>query len=256
MPDSSYFEARQQALRNELARRKLPFFVVTKPENLFYLTGFRGSAGIVLFGQDEAVLLVDPRYTVQAREAAAGVEIREVRTGLHQAAGAVLRGLHARRIGFEDGHLTVEQFQLLRQAGPSKASWAPGGGMVEDLRVSKDDLEIDCIRQACELTARAFEATLPLVKPGVRERELASELDYRMRRNGAEGTAFETIVASGPRAALPHARPSARALEPGELVIIDLGAILGGYAADMTRTVYLGIPGRRVRRLYQEEPWD
>ena len=121
--------------------------------------------------------------------------------------------------------------------------------LVEELRVEKDDGEIEAIRGAGKLTAEVFEELLPLVRPGVSEKDLAAEVDYRMRRKGAEGVGFETIIASGPRSALPHARPSPKLLHENELVIIDLGAILGGYAADMTRTVYTGKPTRRVLKL-------
>ncbi|MGH9407579.1 MAG: M24 family metallopeptidase [Terriglobia bacterium] len=248
---STFIEARQQRLRRELGTRRLPFFVATKPENLFYLTGFRGSAGIAIFAPGEAVLLVDPRYTLQAQATASGVEVRETKAGLYHAAGLLLRKRRASCVGFEDDHLTVEEFDRLRREGPAGARWTAGGGLVEDLRVLKDAFEVEQIRNACKLTARAFEETLPQVRVGISERDLASELDYRMRRGGAEGAAFETIVASGPRAALPHARPAAKLLAAGELVIVDLGAILGGYVGDMTRTLYLGRPSRSVRSMYQ-----
>jgi Xaa-Pro aminopeptidase len=113
----------------------------------------------------------------------------------------------------------------------------------------KDSYEIDRIRQAGHLTAEVLTGIVPALQPGVREADLATELEYRMRRKGADGAAFETIVASGVRGALPHARASSKQLSSGELVILDLGAILAGYAADMTRTFYLGKPGLRVRNL-------
>ncbi|HEV2417080.1 MAG TPA: Xaa-Pro peptidase family protein [Terriglobia bacterium] len=250
-PDSCFFETRQRLLLARLDARDLPFLVVTKPANIFYLTGFRGSAGIAVFGPSGGHLLVDPRYTIQAAEQARGVEVKEVTAGLFRAAGRRLQKLRARRVGFEENHLTVEEFERLRKQGPLGGAWKPAGGLIEELRVVKDDSEISQIRAACLLTSRAYEEVLPQARPGVSERDLASELDFRMRRKGADSVAFETIVASGPRGALPHARPSAKALKAGELVIFDLGAILGGYAADMTRTVYLGSPGKRVRFLYE-----
>lgn len=250
-PDSSFIAARQRLLREQLEARGAPFLVVTKPANVFYLTGFRGSAGVAVFGPSSAVLLVDPRYTIQAGEQACGVEVREETSGLFRAAGQLLQKRRARQVAFEDAHLTVEEFQRLRKGGPHGARWKPAGGLIEDLRMVKDEFEIGWIRGACRLTSEAFEEVRPMARPGVTERDLANELDFRMRRKGAEGPAFETIVASGPRAALPHARPSEKALAAGELVIFDLGAILGGYAADMTRTIYLGAPGRRAKSLYQ-----
>jgi Xaa-Pro aminopeptidase len=114
----------------------------------------------------------------------------------------------------------------------------------------KDATEIAQISKAGSITRGAFEEILALVRPGVREWDLAAEIEYRMRRRGAEGAAFETIVASGPRGAIPHARPSSKLLQENELVIFDLGAILGGYAADMTRTLFLGKPNRQIRGYY------
>lgn len=248
---SAEFELRQRALWNQLEKRSIGHLIVTNPANVFYLSGFHGSAGIAIFESDRPSLLVDPRYTLQARSQGLGIEVSEVRGGLLAAAGKWLRKRRAVRIAFEDSHLSVKEFETLRRNGPAKARWVAGSGIVESLREVKSDAEAAQIRQACQLTAAAFEETLPLIRPGESERDLALDLDFRMRRMGAEGAAFETIVASGPRAALPHARPTEKRLNPRELVIFDLGAILGGYAADMTRTVYLGDPGRRVRRLYE-----
>ena len=121
---------------------------------------------------------------------------------------------------------------------------------MERLRAIKDEGEAARIREAGLITAAVFGKVLRRVKPGVRESDPAAEIEYLMRKNGAEGAAFETIVASGPRAALPHARASSRALRENEFVIFDLGAILAGYAADMTRTVHIGEPSRRARSLY------
>ncbi len=233
-----------------MAARKLPLLMVTKPANVFYLTGFRGSAGVTIWSGTEALLLVDPRYTLQAQEQAHGVEVVEVRDGLLRAAARWFRKRREKRAGFEESFLTWEGFQALRRGSPAAMKWLPAGSLLENLRVVKDDLEISQIRKACLLTSEVYEEIVGEVRPGISEKDIAGELEFRMRRKGAEGAAFETIVASGARAALPHARASAKLLEPGELVILDLGAILGGYMADMTRTLYLGTPGRRVRSLY------
>ncbi len=248
--NSKYFESRQKALRRKLVARKLPSLMVTKPASVFYLTGFRGSAGIVIWSDSEAILLVDPRYTLQALDQAHGVEVVEVRDGLLRAAGRWFKKRRVKRTGFEESSLTWAEFQALRREAPAAMEWQPAANLLETLRVVKDDLEISQIREACRLTAEVYEEMIGEVRPGISESDVAAELEFRMRRKGAEGAAFETIVASGARAALPHARASAKLLKPGELVILDLGAILGGYMADMTRTIYLGTPPRRVRSLY------
>lgn len=232
-------------------RQKLGFFVVTDPRNVFYLTGFRGSAGVAVLGHSVARLWVDPRYTLQAQQDAQGVEVIEERRGLLKAVARYLRKQKVRRAEFEGDHVTCAQLRALDHEARGKVRFDATSGVVESLRSVKDEGEIAVMRQAARVTVQALEETLPLAKPGARECDLATEIEYRMRRHGAEGAAFETIVASGPRAAWPHARASTKSLEKGELVIFDLGAILSGYAADMTRTVFLGQPSRRVVNLYK-----
>lgn len=236
-------------------RQKLPLLLVTHPANIFYLTGFRGSAGAVVIAGMEPLLWVDPRYTLQAKEQAREVEVIEYRGELLSAVAHWLRRNKVGSVGYEDCHLTCRELQLLKREDGRPSRLKPAGGLVEDLRAVKDLEEIGHIRAAGQLTAEVFEEVLPMVRPGALESDLAAEAEYRMRRKGAEGAAFETIVASGPRAAFPHARASSKSLEKSELVIFDLGATLAGYAADMTRTLYLGQPPRRVRGLY-EAVWE
>jgi Xaa-Pro aminopeptidase len=216
-----------------MEEQRLPSLLVTNLTNIAYLTGFRGSAGVALFTSREGVLWVDPRYALQAQEQARGVEVVEERKGLLKAVAERLKRNKNRRVGYEHAHLTCADFSRLEQ-----------------LRAVKDEEEVAKIRGAGRITVEVFEKVLGGVRPGVSESELGAEIEYRMRKKGAEGVAFETIVASGPRAALPHARASCKLLKENEFVIFDLGAILAGYAADMTRTVYLGEPSRRVRSLY------
>jgi Xaa-Pro aminopeptidase len=247
------FRDRRARLCARLEELGLRFLLVTKPTNIFYLTGFRGSAGVLMIGPGRARLWVDPRYTLQAREQSRGSEVVETRRPFSCDVGAWIRRARPSAIGFEDAHLTAAALAEFRRDGASsrRVRWRGVGGLLEELREVKDAWEIERIREAGNLTARVFTEVLPLVKPGVRENDLAAELDFRMKRNGGEGPAFETIVASGARSAWPHARASSRQLRGGELVIFDLGAILAGYAADMTRTLYLGVPRRRARRLYE-----
>jgi Xaa-Pro aminopeptidase len=248
---SEYLTSRRKCLRTRLEARNISALLLTNLTNIFYLTGFRGSAGVALVGPVGSVLWVDPRYTLQAHEQAQGVKVREARGNLLSEAVRWIRRKRPGRVGYEDMALTCREFSLLEQEGGQKLRWTPAGGVVEDLRLRKDEEEINRIRRACQLTVETFEEVRGNVRPGVRENDLAAEIGYRMKRKGADGFAFETIVVSGERSAWPHARPSSKLLEKGDLVIIDLGAILGGYAADMTRTLYLGTPGARVRRMYK-----
>jgi Xaa-Pro aminopeptidase len=246
------YEARRQHLRAQFERKKIAALLVTSLPNIYYLTGFRGSAGAALIGCSESILWVDPRYTLQAAEQAVGVEVIEAKGGLLKEAAGWIRKKRLGPVGYEDAVFTCREFARLERAGGPRRQWIPAGGMVEGLRIVKDPGEAGWIRKAGKLTAEVFEEIRGKIRPGVRESDLAAEIEYRMKRKGAEGAAFETIVASGERTAWPHAHPSAKLLKKNDLVIIDLGAILGGYAADMTRTVYLGEPPARVRTLYNK----
>ena len=250
-PNTSDAQAkRQNALRAVLEEHKLPFLLVTNLTNITYLTGFRGTAGAALFSSREGILWVDPRYTLQAQEEARGVEVIEERKGIRKAVAAWLKTNKVRQLGYEEAHVTCADFAGLEQNAGRGVKFLPVRGLVENLRAVKDEEEVARIRGAGQITAEVFEEVLGIARPGVSECDLSAEIEYRMRKKGAEGAAFETIVASGARAALPHARPSRKLLRENELVIFDLGAILASYAADMTRTVYLGQPPRRVRGLF------
>jgi Xaa-Pro aminopeptidase len=195
-------------------------------------------------------LWVDPRYTLQAHEEAEGVEVVEEKKGNIKAAASWLKKNRVRACAFEASNLNYAQYEQLREEAGRGIRLKPAGDLIEELRVVKDSGEIEAIRRAGKVTAEIFVDLLPQVRPGVVEQDLATEIEYRMRKKGAEGVAFESIVAAGLRSAYPHARPSAKALQENELVIFDFGAMLGGYAADMTRTVFLGEPSRRIRNLY------
>jgi Xaa-Pro aminopeptidase len=247
---SNPFRARQERLRALMEARRIPFILVSHLPNVRYLTGFTGSAGILLMGLRVGKLWVDPRYTLQAQEQAEGVDVIEEKGGILKSAAVWLGKNGVRSATFEASTFTYAQFDQIRKEAGESLHLKPAGDLIEELRIVKDRGEIEAIRKAAQMTAEVFNELLPQIRPGLVERDLAAEIEFRMRKKGAEGAAFETIVASGPRSAHPHARPSCKALQECELVIFDLGAILSGYAADMTRTVYLGEPTRRVRSLY------
>jgi Xaa-Pro aminopeptidase len=244
---------RIERLRERMAQAHVDAFLVSHWPNIFYLTGFSGDAGALLLEPDRTMLFTDGRFTVQAREElAAEVEARIVAGPLVAALGRALGRRRRRlRVAFEAARLTVAEERGLVRAAGSGVGWMATEGWVERLRAVKDAAEIAIVGEAAALASQVLEQVLRLVRPGVREDELAAELDYRMRRRGASGPAFETIVASGPRAALPHARASSKRLGKDELVVMDMGAILGHYCSDLTRTVYLGRAPERIRRWYR-----
>jgi Xaa-Pro aminopeptidase len=156
-----------------------------------------------------------------------------------------------RKIGYEPARMTCDVLEALQSKLPMKASLEAVKGWIEELRMVKSPAEIARIRRSVQTNSRAFEQAVSRVRPGMQEQDLAAELEYRMRRLGAEKPSFETIVAGGVRSALPHAQPTARPLQRGELVVVDMGAIQDGYCSDMTRMLFLGSPGARVKRTYR-----
>lgn len=244
------FAERRRLIDSGLEHRELDGMLVTSPANVRYLTGFTGSNGAVLVLPGEAIFLTDPRYAIQSR--------REISCRTEVCKGPILKAVTAmaasyriRRLGFERTHLSYDGFDLLRANLPVNASLEPVAGWLEAHRMLKSAAEIERIRRSVETNSKAFERAVRRVRPGVREHDLAGEIDHQMRRLGAEKPSFETIVASGERSALPHAHPTGALLQPNQLVLIDMGAFQDGYASDMTRMLFLGSPGARVKHLYR-----
>jgi Xaa-Pro aminopeptidase len=195
-----------------------------------------------LLGSNRALLLTDGRYSEQATAEAAGVGIRIGRRGLAALLGESVAecvdSLNGTVVGFESEHLTVSLEHRLAETTP--VHWKATRGVVEGVRCSKDDDEIDLIRSALRLAESVLVEVIAGLEPGVREREVAAQIEYACRRAGAEGMAFETIVASGSRTALPHAGAGERRLRGGEPLMIDMGCRVNGYCSDITRMVWLG----------------
>ncbi len=242
---------RQAALRQLLGDLGLDGLLVTHGANLRYLTGFTGSAGLLLVETDRTVLITDFRYAAQApTETMGAAEVAIESTNLWDRLRRLLDGLSPRRLGFEREQLTVRDAERLARI-PSVEP-VPTGNLVETLRAVKDPEEVEAIRAAAELAHAALAEVLQSVRIGERERDVAARLELALRIRGSEWHPFETIVASGPRSALPHARPSDRALGKGEWLLIDFGAQLDGYCSDITRTVILGgSADQRQREVYR-----
>jgi Xaa-Pro aminopeptidase len=241
---------RLTSVRRELKRLKLPALLISHPANLTYMTGFRGSDGMALLTADRLVLVVDFRYVEQAREQAPGAEILQVMGADYDDALAEgIRQLELKTLAFEADALEVSRHMALTWRLPELAL-IPSRGIVEREREVKDEDEIARIRRAANITGAAIVAGLAAARPGVSERAIAAEVEAVLWQLGAEGPAFPTLVASGPRAALPHPRPGDRRLEAGDWLLIDAGAVLDGYRADMSRTVVLGEPDARQREAW------
>jgi Xaa-Pro aminopeptidase len=245
------FQRRRQKLRALLPETKVDALLVTHPANWFYLTGFTGEAGALMVSRKGTTLVTDGRFVVQAKAETAGVRICRQDGTLSESTARILGDLRARRVGFDPVHTSVSDLQAMRKATAGRVRWFPAAGAVETLRMRKDGSELSQMRKAALLAGDIMDFAIGLLKPGVRENEVGARIEYEMRRRGASGPSFETIVAFGGRAALPHARPTGKRLRKNELVVLDLGVILGHYCSDITRTVFAGRAPKRIRTWYK-----
>jgi Xaa-Pro aminopeptidase len=229
---------------------KIDALLVSAPPNVRYLSGFTGDNGLLLVALDSQTLFTDPRFTIQAAEECT-CEVKTVtKTPLDQAALQTIRKRRWKRIGFEASRMLYETHRRLHESLPKGVKLKPIGPVVEKLRMIKSSGEIARIRRSVLTNSEAFEKATRSIQLGARESAIAAELEYQMRRLGAEKPAFETIVAIGSRSALPHAQPTPRKLANDELLLIDMGACQDGYMSDMTRVLFLGRPSRRLRTMY------
>lgn len=236
-------------LRKALDGLQLEAILITNSYNRRYLSGFTGSAGMALVTAQKAFLLVDFRYVTQAKEQAPALETVEHGTNPMDAVRELLSGLGVNRVGLEQNDLTYATYCSYEKALAGIQA-VPTSLVVEKLRMYKDEAELAIMQDAADLADRAFSHILNYLKPGVSEREIALELEFFMRKNGATSSSFDTIVASGERSALPHGVASDRKLGVNEFVKMDYGALLNGYCSDITRTVVLGTPQDKHKEIY------
>lgn len=235
-------------LRARCAEAGVDAVLLAKPQNVTYVSGFTGSAGLAVVTGREAHLVVDFRYVEQAASQAPDLLRLHAKGPLLDGAAELLRQLGVRRVGIEEEFLAVAQYRKLSSA-IAPAEVVPVEGF-DRMRWRKDAAEVAAIRRAMQVAEAAFGDVLPLIRPGAVERDIAVALEERLRRRGSGRPPFEIIVASGPRAALPHGVAGARILGPGECVTVDFGAVIEGYASDCTRTVVTAPAGDRHREIY------
>jgi len=237
-------ERRLAALRTALEVSGLDALLVSSLSNIRYLSGFSGSSALLVVTAGDALLLTDFRYSVQANVEAGGVARVVIEpTSLWARLWAELPAMpNVESIAFESAHVTHADFQRLIEPpqGVARWQWRPSVNLVESLRERKDDAEIALIREAVRIAEHALERTITRVKAGMTELAVCGILEGELRACGSESHPFETIIASGERAALPHARSSARPVAAGDLLLIDFGAVSGGYCSDITRTFVVG----------------
>jgi len=225
--------------------------IIYKPANLFYLIGFTGE-GLALIGAKGKIVVTDSRYEEQAQRQCPGCEILSVGKGQthEELAAGRCRRWNVTTLYYEDDAVTVRTFERARRVTEGVA-WKALRDDIERLRQVKDDGEIALIEKACKITGDSFRRILGKIREGMTEKELAAALDYDMLSHGADGLAFDTIVAAGANGSLPHAVPGAYRIRRGDMITMDFGAKVGGYCADMTRTVAFGQPGDEMKRVYE-----
>jgi len=254
---------RRRMHSSSVAGNSIAAVLVTHLPDVRYLCGFTGSSAALAVTRRAARLFTDGRYTVQAAEEVRGAQLEivpsnaavtAVRWLAAQLAAQVSVGDASPKIGFDPTHTTVAELERWKAALPvarRRKLLAPVGSLVEQLRQIKDDDELSVMTEAAALGDGLFEHLLAFIRPGMAEAEVAAELEYQARLRGAEGMSFESIVASGPRSALPHGRASLAKLPKRGFLTLDFGVILRGYCSDMTRTVCLDKPTDRERSVYE-----
>ncbi len=240
-------QARLSRLRGLMEQEAVSALLVTRREDVRYLTGFSGSAGSLLLAADKPCLITDFRYKLQAGLQAKGVTVVIQKKDFFTALQDTARRMNVEQLWFDESSLTVEEFKKLKKEG-----FAPRGrrDMVGLLRRRKDGHELKSIRLAVQRAEASFRELKKYIKPGATEREIGLRLDHLMREKGSHKSAFDTIVASGGNGSMPHASVTDRRLKKGELITIDFGAEANGYFCDITRTICLGAPSARQREIH------
>ena len=244
---------RLHKLRPVIAERGLDALLISQPENYRYLSGFTGSSGWLVISHSDAVLATDSRYTEQAKQETQGFEIIKIKGDLDGWLPQLTSNLGWHKLGFEADHICYANYHKLSEiikVRQANLELIPTTGLVEHLRSIKEPAELGLIMKTVELTDAAFEHIKSVIRAGVTEREAAWEIEKFLRQNGSEGVPFEIIVASGPNSALPHAKPGERVIHSGEPVLIDMGARIGGYCSDFSRTLCLGKADKTLQEIY------
>ena len=254
------FQQRCKDVASRLPELKADCLLVFSSANVRYLTGFAGSNGLLLLTPRETHFFTDPRYALEVSQtmgasenlASNGVAKAHVVKGpLSGGAVAIVKRKRLKKIAFESSMTRYDEYIHLQEQLPLGASLVPAGKIVEERRMIKSETEIATIRESVRVNSEAYERVLKRVRPGVRELDIAAEIEYQMKMLGAEKPSFDTIVAAGKRTALPHAHPTDYRLGVNELLLIDMGASLRGYSSDMTRVAHLGRVSGRIQGMYR-----
>lgn len=240
---------RVKNVQDKLSKYNIDALLVTNMFNVRYLANFTGTTGLVVITKDEAYFVTDFRYTEQAAEEAKGYTIVKNEGTIFEEVAKIVKENKIEKLGFEQENITYAVYHQINDIIP--CDLLPVAGLVEKLREVKTEDEINIIKEAINITEKAYDYILGFVKPGKTEIEVANELDFYMRNEGATSVSFDTIVASGIRSAMPHGVASNKVIEEGDMVTIDFGCYYKGYVSDMTRTFAVGDPGEQMKEIYE-----
>lgn len=243
------YSLRLEKLRKEMSALHLDAMLVSNSGNVRYLSGFSGSESDLVVTADSVYLLCDSRYTLQASIECLHCKVLNTGEGIYNLLNRIISDHGVRTLGIEDRSLSLAAFNSMSKSVQGTVL-VPAGAVITNLRTFKDEKEITALKKSAWIADRAFDHVLPLIKPGVKEIEIAAELEYSMRKNGAENIAFDTIVASGPNAAKPHGTASEKPIQPGDFIVMDYGCVVDGYCSDITRTVAVGPITEEQKNVY------
>ena len=235
-------------LRQALQQSSLDALLVTSEFNRRYITGFTGTAGVALVTKEDAVFITDFRYTSQANDQVEGFRVVQHSGSLIKEVATQVEKLGVKTLGFEQDAMTFAEYEQYKENVSSQ--FVPTSGLIEKIRLIKTPQEITIIKAACAIADDAFTHILNFIEPGKTELEVANELEFFMRKQGATSSSFDTIVASGLRSALPHGVATNKVIEKGDFVTLDYGALYNGYISDMTRTIAVGEPSEKLVDMY------
>ncbi|USK69147.1 M24 family metallopeptidase [Peribacillus asahii] len=235
-------------LREAMEKVNVDGLLITSSYNRRYMTGFTGSAGVVLVSLKEAKFITDFRYVEQAGKQAQGYNIIQHKGTLIEEVAKQVKEMKIEKLGFEQEYVTFSAYKTYENAVSSKL--VPISGIIENLRLIKTPSEIKILKEAAGVADRAFTHILDFIRPGITELDVSNELEFFMRKEGATSSSFDTIVASGVRSALPHGVATDKIIEKGDFVTLDYGAYYNGYVSDITRTVAVGEPSEELIKIY------
>ena len=245
---------RVEGLVAQFPDKELDGVLISAPENRRYLSGFSGSAGYLFITKANAILVTDSRYTEQATNESPDFEVRQVRGGWDWLVEE-LKASGVKKVGFESQDMTVSSYNSLIDAikgdsSLSEVSFVPAPGLAENQRIIKDQEELSMLQLAINAADQAMDQVCPAITPGMTEREVAWKMESAMRDAGADTISFDTIVAAGPNGAMAHHQPTDYVIKPGEPIVIDMGAKVGGYCSDLSRSIVVGEPDETFKKIY------